>query len=272
MRNRLVHQYFDVDYRIVWEVASKELPNLRKEIQHSILETTPELHPWRLCPLGFYHVGPFPRNTPRGAETSVREQCKRNPSGKDQLYPPELMRITKNHVNAFDNTSSLGTLLKFKNQSDFDREILLWVRYWNEIFQSADALDPKYIKALIASESSFRKRISPKRIRRNNFARGLLQISDQTRKILTDETGELKDHFVTLSKKDVVVPEVAIAAAIRWLFHKKETAGKFLLREATWEEAVADYKGYLRLKRGLKKQNGMINIERFFAELKRTAK
>jgi len=33
MRNRLIHGYFVVDYDIVWDIASKELPDLKKKIK-----------------------------------------------------------------------------------------------------------------------------------------------------------------------------------------------------------------------------------------------
>jgi len=37
MRNRLIHGYFVVDYDIVWDIVSKELPDLQKKIK-KILE------------------------------------------------------------------------------------------------------------------------------------------------------------------------------------------------------------------------------------------
>jgi len=37
MRNRLIHAYFVVDHEIVWEIITKELPELKKEIS-KILE------------------------------------------------------------------------------------------------------------------------------------------------------------------------------------------------------------------------------------------
>ncbi len=33
MRNRIIHEYFDVDLEIVWEVAEKDLPDLKTQIQ-----------------------------------------------------------------------------------------------------------------------------------------------------------------------------------------------------------------------------------------------
>lgn len=33
MRDRLIHNYFGVDYTIVWDVATSKLPDLRKKLQ-----------------------------------------------------------------------------------------------------------------------------------------------------------------------------------------------------------------------------------------------
>jgi uncharacterized protein with HEPN domain len=37
MRNRLIHGYFDVDAKIVWDMTQNDLPNLKKQIEE-ILE------------------------------------------------------------------------------------------------------------------------------------------------------------------------------------------------------------------------------------------
>lgn len=257
LRNRLAHQYFDVDYRIVWEVAKIELPNLAPKIEKAILETAPLVHPWRLCPLGYYHVAKFRRKTSTGRVASVKEHCRRNPSGKDQLYPDEIRLITANQLEDFKKLSRIGTLKEFKYGDDFDDLILGWTKYWNDIFQPSELLDAKIVKALMGSESSFRLSIKNKKVSDGNFARGLMQITDKTRKFLADEQGEIKDHYLTLSKDAVKIPEVAIAGAIRWLFRKRETAKSFLKREPTWVEVVGEYKAYLRQKGKLEEKKGM---------------
>jgi uncharacterized protein with HEPN domain len=38
MRDRLIHDYFGVDYTIVWDVATTKLPDLREKLQ-TLLET-----------------------------------------------------------------------------------------------------------------------------------------------------------------------------------------------------------------------------------------
>jgi uncharacterized protein with HEPN domain len=34
LRDKLIHFYFGIDYRIVWSVVKKELPKLRSQIKH----------------------------------------------------------------------------------------------------------------------------------------------------------------------------------------------------------------------------------------------
>lgn len=40
MRDRLVHDYFGVDYELVWDVVSTKIPSLRDRIQE-LLDSTP---------------------------------------------------------------------------------------------------------------------------------------------------------------------------------------------------------------------------------------
>ncbi len=39
MRDKLIHDYFGVDYTIVWDVATNKLPDLREKLQ-AVLEAT----------------------------------------------------------------------------------------------------------------------------------------------------------------------------------------------------------------------------------------
>jgi uncharacterized protein with HEPN domain len=264
MRNRLIHEYFSVDESVVWEVAYKQLPSLEKEFEKAFLRTSPPVHPWRNCPLGYYFVKEFDRkvkisaNRPEGL-TSVQPHCRKNPSGKDQLYPAEMLLI----ATAAPIEKLLKDIGRFdapKNANDFDQLIAVWTQYWNDIFAPSDKLQPNIVKALLFSESSFNLSVKDVRIRTGNYARGPMQITDETRKILGDEKGELKDHFVTLTASDVRRPEFAIPAAIRWLFYKRERASRYLGREASWDEAVAHYKAYLKKSGDLKTHKGMKNF------------
>ena len=79
-----------------------------------------------------------------------------------------------------------------------------------------------------------------------NSARGLMQVTNDTRKILADEKGDLKNHYLTLTREDLNDPGNNICAGIRWLFLKRTIASNQLGRPATWEEAVAEFKGARR--------------------------
>ena len=79
---------------------------------------------------------------------------------------------------------------------------------------------------------------------------------------MKDEKGEIKNHLIDLDQKDMYNPNANICAGIRWLFRKKETASARLKRVATWEEAVAEYKSYLRLLLKAPKV-GIKNFEKF---------
>ncbi len=262
MRNRLIHEYFSIDDSIVWEVAHSELPKIESEFQKIYLDKAPPAHPWRNCPLGYYFVHEHNRKVKPSEKNpdgiaSVREHCRHNPSGKDQLYRDEIFLVTENGL----KKSTLFNIGKMNNPpyaNDFDKIICVWTQYWNEVLNPRIPLAPNIVKALFFSESSFNVNVKSVRLGRDNFARGPMQITDQTRKLLSDEKGELFNHFLTLTAKDVKEPTLAIAASIRWLFHKKEQASKFLKRDSNWEEAVANYKGYLkRNKTNFRVQKGM---------------
>ncbi len=218
--------------------------------------SNPPIHPWRVCPYGQHQVIEHPRNNspskshPDGSVSNVHWHCAHNPSGKDQLYPDEIREIATRHFSGLRNRPcpiSLG----FPNGSKYDDLIAGWVQYWSEVLKPSQPLDPNLVKALIASESSF----NPKKINKNkdpDSARGLMQITNDARKLLDDDT-ELKDHQITATKKDLDDPCVNICAGVRWLFRKREIASIVRLkRQATWIEAAEEYKGDLE---GLLKGN-----------------
>jgi len=263
MRNRLIHEYFNVDDSIVWEVANSQLINLEKDIEKVFLETADSIHPWRHCPLGYYFVQEFNRSVPISEKnpsgtTSVREHCRRNPSGRDQLYPDEIYLIS--NIGKTHSLPKIGKMSAPRNANDYDQLITIWTQYWNDVLLPKEKLSPSVVKALFFSESSFNLKVKEKKVGPRNYARGPLQITDETRRILADESGEVKNHHMTLSSADVKQIELAVAAAVRWLFHKRELASKYLRRQASWDEAVADYKGYLRKKKDFRLQEGMKNF------------
>ncbi|MEI8348334.1 MAG: transglycosylase SLT domain-containing protein, partial [Pseudomonadota bacterium] len=143
-----------------------------------------------------------------------------------------------------------------------------WVAYWNYALKPKNPLHPNDLKALIASESGFKINAqNPNKTKKVGFARGLVQLTEQTYRILQNEKGELKDHLVILDKEEIWEPNKNICAAVRWLYRKYQTAQNKLKRNPTWEETFWEYKGILKqnnkdaltLKKRLKKFLEMIS-------------
>lgn len=210
---------------------------------------TKKSHPWRLCPGGEHWVRTHPRRVavskknPTGI-TEVEGHCRRNRSRKDQFHIDEIGKIAQTIFRNLKGAPKADTL-KFKDGNKYDNLIRGWTKYWNAVFKPKDPLDPNLVKALIASESSFILKPPLQPAGRAGKARGLMQLTDQAIKVLGDEKGELKDHLIDITQKDIADPNISICAGIRWLFHKKKLASVRLKREASWEEAVAEYKSYL---------------------------
>ncbi|MDD4974502.1 MAG: lytic transglycosylase domain-containing protein [Bacteriovorax sp.] len=214
------------------------------------MEKGKKIHPWRFCPPGRHwvkihplHIPPSNKN-PAGSETVRHEHCADNPSGKDQLYPDEISEIANQYFLKLENMPC-SIPLGFDSGNRFDSFISGWTKYWNDVLMPTEPLDPNLIKALIASESGFNPlELADKK--NSNSARGLTQVTNDTRKILGNEKGELKDHYLTLTKKNLNDPNINIAAGVRWLFQKKKLAEGQLGRSVSWIEAVAKYKSVLK--------------------------
>lgn len=204
-------------------------------------------HPWRTCPVGEHWVKEHTRQVPVSEKnpdgvTIVDAHCRKNSSHHEIFVAEELHEIATKYfktVKKLPKPDNLGN----PRGNDFDELIGGWTQFWNDTFNPDVLLDPNLIKALVASESSFI--INSKEESKIGQARGLIQITEQTRNILADQKGELKDFLITLSKKEFFDPNLNLAAGIRWLFHKKFLASHRLKREATWLEAIAEYKGIL---------------------------
>ncbi len=232
-------------------------------------------HPWRLCPLGESWVRTHPLTVPASEkgpewETSRRGHCRNNKNGRNVCTADELREIAHFHFrdllsnpNAMPTPDSLG----FPNGNKYDLSIAGWTKFWNEVLNPLEPLTPDFVKALIATESGFdvprdvQSKLGP--------ARGLIQITEQTRKILQNPKGEVKDHLIEMTIEESRDPEVNIAAGTRWFFHKKYLAKRRLKREATWEEAVAEYKGILPyLGRNQKSDEIMQTLRDYYKRLK----
>jgi hypothetical protein len=192
--------------------------------------------------------------------------CAKNRSGKDQLYSDEILQIRDVHFPT--NNRSLCSIQEFREVGDsYDNLIVGWTKYWNEVLQTTEPLEPIVVKALIASESGFRPKVLASK-RNSNSARGLMQLTNSTRKILGDEKGELKDHFITVTRSDLDDPNINICSGVRWLFQKRTLASNKRRKEATWEDAVFEYKG-LSTEKSEERRRDLINrFHKYYTELK----
>ncbi len=226
---------------------------LAQEIETArYLRFAEKVHAWRQCPVGYYWVRVHDRTVRASSKnpsgiTSVDGHCRKNRGEKDELHADEILGINSRIVPESEwlpNPSNLGFKTKLRNGTAFDEIIAIWTKYWNDIFKPTEPLDPDFVKALMASESDFAAdTVTP--AGKGQKAYGLMQLTGQTIKSLGGFKGELKDHLVVFTQADALNPAVNVAAATRWLFHKRERASKRLGRQATWEESLIEYKGYL---------------------------
>lgn len=227
-------------------------------------------HPWRPCPGGEHWVREHPRKSSKSKKiTIVDGHCRINRSKKDQIYKDELDYISEKY---FSNLQELPTNDNLGHKwlgNRYDNLIAGWTQYWNEILQPDSPLDPNLVKALISTESSFIKTTDIFAGKRAGKARGLMQVTDWALTIMSDENGELKDHLINLSQKDMYNPNSSIAAGIRWLHRKKEIASAKLKRKATWLEAAADYKSYLEDWKKDPKHKQMNKLIKLYERLKK---
>lgn len=206
----------------------------------------PPSHPWRLCALGSHWVKTHERQIAKGV-TIVDGHCRKNSGKREMLTFDEIQEIQKRNFHQLTDLPASHEKVYGKKSSKYDLLIVGWTKYWNEVFRPKEPLSSNFIKALMSSESDYNPNvITPVDKGKKNWARGLMQVTDETVKILNDPKGELKDHLFTFNRDQVLDPNVNIASAVRWLFHKKYLAGKKLKREVTWEEALIEYKGYMR--------------------------
>ena len=200
-----------------------------------------KVHPWRICVYGEYprkthqlKVEPSKKN-PNGV-TTRHYHCAKNPDYKDVLYPHEIEMIADTY---FTSLSGAPKAYAFKrsNGNEYNSCIRGWGQYWNDVLKPSETLDCDIIKALIFTESTFK----PEAL--NGSARGLMQLRPTSVRALKNYKGELKDHFVILTRNELFDSNLNICGGIRWLFHKKKLREVRLRRTVSWIEAVAEYKG-----------------------------
>ena len=204
------------------------------------------------------HV-PVSKRNPTGI-TPVSQHLRRI-SGST-LAAKEIKEITKQYKKkglVYPTPNNLDC----KDGNEYDDLIAIWVDYFNSKFITPPLapLDPNIIKALIGSESDFKK--DP----RNPKAIGIAQITRPTLAALQDPNGEVKEFiFKDIRQKDLKEPEIAIPLSIRWLFRKGETAASKLKRTPTIEELILEYKGLLKSKSTFQK-NALEKFRNNYAKL-----
>jgi hypothetical protein len=149
------------------------------------------------------------------------------------------------------------------DEDKYDDYLAVWVDYFNKTLNHKSPLDPDMVKALIASESTFK----PDAV--NAKATGLTQVTTDTLKILQDLSGESKDFvFKDIQKKDLKDPNVSVALGVRWLAYKKHYAEKILKRTVTPDEVIQCYKGILKDESNVAKEI-MRKYRDFYEKLKK---
>lgn len=266
MRNILVHEYFGASPSIIWKTITNDLPVLEQALEQAIAKFNEPVHPWKICPPGEHYVrkATVGEHLREGSPVKThlrREHCRQSETTTQSVITVfeakdmgELFPEPSPHLN---NDLGFG-----KRGSEFDRLINGWTEYWNQVLKPNPPLDARVVKALIASESSFKPNSGKKK---KNTARGLMQLMPLTLRALNGAKDELKDHLFEFESDEIFDPSLNIASGIRWLFRKRELAGRRLKREASWEEAVSEYKDYLRraLKNPHHPQKGMHDFRRF---------
>ncbi len=209
-------------------------------------EKIKELNPWRICPIGEHWVRRHDRQKKHLED--VDGHCRKNKSKKDQLKGDEIDLISNHDLFKNPKLKATPNDLEFNrngiNGNQFDDLINGWVAYWNDIFKIDPPLHPNFVKALMATESSFdAKSIAPNKLKKIGFARGLMQITERTQRQLSGDEKELKDHLVILENEEVWEPNKNICAGVRWLFRKREILKSQMKKEPTWKEVLMGYKG-----------------------------
>lgn len=206
-------------------------------------------------------VAPSPKN-PDG--TTIVDRHPRRVHGP-ALNAEEIRSITA-HRDRKGLVYPDGNNLDFPDGNKYDELIAVWVDYFNEKFGFTPPeapLDPDVIKALIASESGFKK--DPK----NPLAIGIAQITPATLKALLNPEGEANDFiFKNIRQKDLKDPEIGIPMGIRWIYRKKRLAAGKLGRTPTAEEIILEYKGLLKSESPYKK-TALGSFKKYYARLKK---
>ena len=248
MRNILAHEYFGVSTPIIWKTIKTRLPALKSDIESIIKKYEYPNHPWRVCPVGEYYVSgsevdAHPRLNHFVKEHPRRSHCRQSKNlTANVLNGSEIKLIGQDFILPKFKDTVLKDYGFKKLDHKYDAVIAGWTQFWNDVFNPKLKLDPNFVKALIASESGF----DPDPYKGNKKkAMGIGQLMPTTVKSLQGFKNELRDNLFEFNDNDVFDPEINIAALIRWLHQKQFLASKKLKRDASWVEAVENYKGQM---------------------------
>lgn len=230
------------------------------------------LHPFRTCPIGTHWVRATVVTSKLGNQFERSSTCRRNRSGKDQLYKEEIESIAERFFASLSGppgSDNLGFKAVNADGTAYDVLIRGWTKYWNEILQPDRSLDPNLVKALIATESGFDANADTKS-KGPGRARGLMQVTDATRTILQNENGELLEHLLTVTDDDAYNPNMNIAAGNTMAFHKRYLASRKYKRQIDWIDAALEYKDMLRKPRTEHERRRFPEVRQKIIEFTRT--
>ena len=206
-----------------------------------------------ICPIGSHFVRTHKRRIQKGF-TMVDAHCRKNPKNKKKMLFASNLRYL--YINSKKQYSKLKAIKGFKGFHEFDPIIHFWTDYWKSKKIIPQNLDPLLIKAIIASESSFRpKIISPNP---NSTAAGLMQVLKTTLPILKGKPQknghiEIKANQLDISYNELLDPIINLAAGIRWLGYKiKSSPSRISKKESdkiyggvkyyhSWDKEGEDY-------------------------------
>ncbi len=173
-----------------------------------------------MAPIGYYVVIRHVRISENGIKHVVKTHRRKNRGLKISLLPENLLYLF--WAGEYDYPR-LGGVNGFDEFSELDDVIQYWIEYWKSAgLPFPDDFDPFLVKVIIAVESSFNSKAKAK----GSTARGLMQILAPTLRIMNGSANnghvEIKECPLQLKPVDLDDPVIAIAAGVRWLFHKHQ--------------------------------------------------
>ena len=177
--------------------------------------------PSEMCPPGHHMVRGHKRVCASGTTTWVDAHIRRNPKKKIKILLIENLHYS--FWNSKKKYNKLNAIKGYPAHHELDPIIQFWLDYWKQQGLEFPSIDPLLIKTIIAIESTFNPAAEPKS--KDSSALGLMQITDQTRRLLAgipnkNDYREVLSNYLRLSRKDIFDPVVNIAAGTRWLIYK----------------------------------------------------